>query len=112
MPSALDYFINQGLVTGKYWSTDSTGKKTNVEFLTDGKVKGFAQFVNYSIFNDLNIEPMTNIDEIFFDDGKKARKSYTFKITGDTLRLYSTKPNADSSLLEIEKLRYTLIRQR
>ncbi|RFZ92015.1 hypothetical protein D0C36_11245 [Mucilaginibacter conchicola] len=111
--TGLEYFINKGLVAGNYIMTDSNAVKSKVSLSANGIIKGFSPFKTYNIHNDLNEEPMDNLDRIGFSDGKTVPYTwFTFKITGDTLKLFSTKPNADSSLLEIDKLRYTLIRQK
>jgi hypothetical protein len=111
LDDGLNYFINKGLFTGQYILKDSTGKETEVQFYTDGTLHGFAPFKTYRVANDLNSDAMTNLDEITFNEGKKIYKSFTYKITGDTLKLFSTKANTDSSLLVVDKLRYTLIRK-
>ncbi|MES2062932.1 MAG: hypothetical protein V4456_13485 [Bacteroidota bacterium] len=109
--SGLEYFINKGLVTGDYVLKDSTGNTSKVSFNTNGKISGFQNFTNYGINIDLNTDAMDNLDEIGFNNGKGAHKWYSFKINADTLKLYETRPNSDSSLLILDKLKYTLIKQ-
>ncbi|SEO20745.1 hypothetical protein SAMN05192574_10680 [Mucilaginibacter gossypiicola] len=103
--------INKALIAGNYNLQDTTANSV-VTFDIDGKVKGFNRFINYEINIDLNSDAMDNLDEIRFDDDARHHKSYSFKFDADTLKLYDTRPNADSSLLVLDKLRYKLVRQR
>lgn len=103
--------INKVLIAGTYNLQDTTANSV-VVFGIDGKVKGFESFKNYVINIDLNSDAMDNLDEIGFDDDARHHKSYSFKFDADTLKLYDTKPNADSSLLILDKLRYKLVRKR
>jgi hypothetical protein len=103
-------YINKRLVAGNYTLYDSTSAASKVSFSTDGKVNGFLSYKTYNINIDLNSDAMDNLDEIGFDSFSKDRKSYSFKIDVDTLKLYDTRPNADSTLLVLDKLKYRLVR--
>ncbi|MFC0517047.1 hypothetical protein ACFFGT_22755 [Mucilaginibacter angelicae] len=103
--------VNKVLIAGIYNIMDTTANAT-VIFNIDGKVKGFKSFKNYVINIDLNSDAMDNLDEIRFDDDTRNRKSYSFRFDADTLKLYDIKPNADSTLLVLDKLRYKLVRQK
>ncbi|AYL97291.1 hypothetical protein [Mucilaginibacter celer] len=101
--------VNKVLIAGTYHLQD-TPANTAVNFSIDGKVTGFGNFKNYVINIDLNSDVMDNLDEISFDDDTRYNKSYSFKFDADTLKLYDTKPNADSTLLVLDKLRYKLVK--
>jgi len=103
-------YINKGLVAGSYTLYDSTWTASKVSFNANGKVTGFLNFKTYNINIDINSDVRDNLDEIGFDVYSKDRKSYSFIITADTLKLYETKPNADSTLLVLDKLKYRLVR--
>jgi len=101
--------VNKVLIAGTYALKDTT-INTAITFNIDGQLNGFKNFKNYSINFDLNVEPMDNLDEISFISDNKTHQSYSFKFDSDTLKLYDTKPNADSSLLVLDKLRYKLVK--
>jgi hypothetical protein len=103
--------INKVLIAGTYNLQDTTANSV-VMFGIDGKVKGFSSFKSYVINIDLNSDAMDNLDEIRSDDDTRSRKSYSFRFDADTLKLYDTKPNADSTLLILDKLRYKLVRKK
>jgi hypothetical protein len=106
--SGLAYFINKGLIAGNYIIKDKPGNIIN--FLAPGEINSFLNFTSYSINIDLNSDAMDNLDQIYLYY-QKGYKSYSFKVNADTLKLYETRPNADSTLLILGKLKYTLIRQ-
>ena len=113
----MNYMINKGLIAGNYTLTDSIGNISRVRFNNDGTVSGFLNFIKYNINIDLNEEPMDNLDEIYFSDLKNDRNGalnddYSFKFSADTLNLYSTKPNSDSTKSVLDKLKYKLIKQK
>lgn len=108
----LNYAINQGIISGKYLCTDSANSAFEVTFLNSGKVIGFPNHDNYYVSDDIGGEPMNNLDVIVFDLYSKKSQDFYFKITKDTLKLYTTKASPDSMLEVVDKLRYTLIRQR
>lgn len=108
LSSGLAYFINKGLVAGNYILKDKPGEIIN--FLATGEISNFLNFTSYSINIDLNSDAMDNLDQMTFDYAT-GYKSYSFKVNADTLKLYETRPNADSTLLVLGKLKYTLIRQ-
>jgi hypothetical protein len=108
----LNYAINKGLIAGNYILTDTLNSTMKVTFTNDGKVYGFLNHSKYEINIDLNTTPMDNLDEISFDISSKSLASFSYKINGDTLNLYATHPNADSSQLILGKRTYKLIRQK
>jgi hypothetical protein len=108
----MDLAINKALVAGKYTLIDSAGTNPKVYFSEDGKVTGLLNFKAYSINVDLNSEPNNNLDEIGFDIRTKNHSSFTFKVDADTLNVYDTYENADSTELLVGKLKYKLVRQR
>ncbi|WCT12636.1 hypothetical protein [Mucilaginibacter jinjuensis] len=112
LDDGLVYLMNKGLVAGKYFVIDSLGKKADVVLSPFGKITGLSSFKSYMIDYDLGGEPMNNLDGFTFDIYTKHQQSYTFKIMADTLSLYETRPNADSTLLLVDKLKYKLIRKR
>ena len=104
------YLVNKGLIAGDYTMTDSLGVISKINFDPHGKVSSFLGYKTYNINIDLNSDVMDNLDEIGFDYYNKNHKSYSFKIDADTLKLYDTRPNADSTLLVLDKLKYRLVR--
>jgi len=113
----MDYAINKGVFSGNYSLTDSAGRVSKINFTNDGKVSGFFNFSEYNIDFDLNNEPMDNLDMIFFRDKKRTAKNvshgdYSFKFSADTLSLYDTHPNADSTELILGKRIYKLVKQK
>lgn len=107
-----NYLVNKALVTGSYLLNDSTGSHTKVTFTANGKVNGFLNHSTYEINIDLNSDPMDNLDEIGFDIRTKSHRSFSYKISGDTLSLYNTYPNADSTELVLGKRIYKLVKQK
>nr|WP_294792607.1 hypothetical protein [uncultured Mucilaginibacter sp.] len=108
----MDYLINKGIIAGKYSWVKDDNKSQEVVFSTEGKISGLGNFKTFYILNDLNMEPLNNLDEIIFDIYNTNQTSYTFKFDADTLGLYETKPNADSTLLLVDKLKYKLVRKK
>ncbi|MEO3408133.1 hypothetical protein AAFN85_29735 [Mucilaginibacter sp. CAU 1740] len=104
------YLVNKGLIAGDYIITDSLGKTSKINFEAHGKVTGFFNFNTYDINIDLNSDAMDNLDEISFKAGEKKYQSYSFKFDVDTLKLYETKPNEDSTLLVLDKMKYKLVK--
>jgi hypothetical protein len=108
----MNYTINKGIIAGSYIMTDTIGTVSKVVFTDDGKVSGFLDCTKYEINIDLNSEPMNNLDEIGFDRRLKTHSSFSFKIDADTLSLYNTYPNADSTELILGKRIYKLVKQK
>lgn len=53
------------------------------------------------------------MDEIWFDFfDEHKRKSYAYKIDADTIKLYDTSLNSDSTEMLLGKLKYKLIKQK
>jgi len=105
-------YINKSLVAGNYELTDSLGSTSKISFSEDGKVSGFLACKSYDINIDLNSDVNDNLDEISFNTDAKRLLSYSFKIIADTLKLYETGENADSTELVLGKLKYKLVRQK
>jgi hypothetical protein len=112
MGFGIDYITNKKLITGKYTTTDSTGNRLKVEFNNNGKVSGFLNFKTYYINADFEAGLENNLDEIDFDVNTKKQKTFTFRFNADTLNLYDTYENADSTKLVLGKLKYKLVRHR
>jgi hypothetical protein len=55
---------------------------------------------------------MNNLDEIVFYFLGNNNTGYSFKINADTLSLYDTHPNADSTLSILGKRIYKLVKQK
>jgi len=105
-------YINKSLVAGNYKLTDSLGSTSKISFSEDGKVRGFLNCKTYFINVDLNSDIDDNLDELSFDTDTRHNLSYSFKIIADTLNLYETHENADSTELVLGKLKYKLVRQK
>jgi hypothetical protein len=108
----INYIINKGLIAGNYIMTDTMGTTSKAIFTNEGNVSGFLNCKKYELNIDLNSEPMNNLDEIGFDIRSSNHKSFSYKIIGDTLSFYDTRPNADSTELILGKRIYKLIKQR
>jgi hypothetical protein len=111
--SATYQLVNEALVAGNYNMTDSVGAISKVGMSADGKITGFNGFATYLVNIDLNTDVMDNLDElILYNKSKDPRpaKEYSYKIIGDTLKLYSMRANADSTKAILDKLQYTLVR--
>ncbi|WP_426670866.1 hypothetical protein ACPPVU_06450 [Mucilaginibacter sp. McL0603] len=113
----MNYMIDKGIFSGNYILTDSTGSVSKISFTNDGKVSGFLNFSEYNINIDLNNDAMDNLDMIFFRDKKKTADNnfhgdYSFKLNSDTLSLFDTHPNVDSSELILGKRIYKLVKQK
>ena len=105
--------VNQALVTGVYSALDSIGQPLKIKMDNEGNITGFNGFKSYAVNIDFAEGYRENLDEIWFDpfDNKK-RKAYAFKIKRDTIKLYDTSLNADSTELILGKLKYNLIKQK
>jgi len=109
MGYGIQYITNRILITGKYTFTDSTGHVEKIGFTNEGDVAGFLNFKTFYINTDFIAGPENNLDVIDFDINNN-QKEYAFKFNADTLSLYETKDNADSSLLVLGKLKYRLFK--
>jgi hypothetical protein len=105
-------YVNKAIVAGNYTLSDSTGVISNVYFSEDGKVNGFLNWKTHMINIDLNSDVNDNLDAIYFKNSNKENGNYSFKIIADTLSLYNTYENSDSTELLLGKLKYKLVRQR
>ena len=107
----MNYLINKNLISGNYTLTNSLGSKTKVTFNSNGKVSDFPAVKTFLI-NTAFGDPMSNLDYIVFNFNTKYYASYAFKINADTLNLFETGANADSTELVLGKLKYKLVRQK
>lgn len=112
MGYGIQYITNKILITGNYNLIDSTGHTEKVEFTNEGNVSGFLGFKTYYINTDFEAGPENNIDEITFDLYTKKQKDYAYTFNTDTLTLYETTANADSTKLFLGKMAYTLVKIR
>jgi hypothetical protein len=110
MSSGIEYITNKTLITGEYILTDSLGAISKVELKNDGKVSGFLGFKTYYINTDFMAGPQNNLDVIDFDVNTDNQKEYGYKINSNTISLFTTKSNADSTKLLLDKLAYKLVR--
>jgi len=108
----IGYIINKKLISGSYTTTDSTGNRLKIKFNNKGEVSGFLDFRKYYINTDFIVGPANNVDQIYLETDSKFQKMYNYKFIEDTLNLYETKNNADSTLLVVGKLKYKLVRQK
>lgn len=105
------YIVNKLLVIGNYTMQDSSNGFSKVSFKSDGKITGIGEFKTYNVMVDF-MTPPNNLDEIIFNYYSQNSKSFAFKISADSLKLYETKEAADSVDLVLGKLKYKLVRQR
>jgi hypothetical protein len=110
--SGMYQMINKALIAGDYILTDTMGKKSKINFSIDGKVSGLEDFKTYQIDVDFNNSPMENLDELLFNQFTNSGSSYTYKISLDTLSLYTTRANSDSTVAILDKLKYKLVRSK
>ena len=109
----IDYITNKKLATGSYEGVDSAGVSVKIEFKDNGKVYGFYNSKNYYISTDFEAGPANNLDQIgFYESDLMKAKWYSFKFNKDTLNLYNTYHNADSTLLFVGKRMYKLVKQK
>ncbi|HEY2580995.1 MAG TPA: hypothetical protein VGI43_04275 [Mucilaginibacter sp.] len=109
---ALEEYIDKMLVAGNYNLIDSTKSSITVHFDEKGQVKGFLDFDKYFVNYDLNSDVNDNLDAMYFKGPNHEQLNFTFKISADTLKLYDTNENVDSTELLVGKLKYKLVRQR
>jgi hypothetical protein len=108
----IEFITNKQLITGRYKTTDINATVTDVEFDINGDVSGFPNFNSYYISTDFAAGSENNLDMIIFDPSATQEKSYTYKISADTLKLFYTKSNADHTELMIGELAYILIKKK
>lgn len=108
----ISYLVNKNLISGVYRGQDTSGKAIEVRFDDYGNVFGFSDFRGYYVNTDFMGGPENNLDQIYFDLQTKNQRVYAFVITADTLNLFETKDNEDSTLLLRSDLKFKLIRQR
>lgn len=106
--SDMDYLINKNLFSGSYTMSSTDGQVNNVKFSDGGQVTGLPKIKTYYVLNDFIGDPLDDFDQIIFNLYDKNQQSYAFLVSSDTIKLYDTKPNADSSKMLLYKLKYTL----
>jgi len=79
-----------------------------VKFSDAGEVTGLPNIKTYYLLNDFDGDPMDDFDQVIFNLYGKNQQSYAFVINNDLIKLYDTKPNADSSKVLLYRLKYTL----
>ncbi|RFZ92016.1 hypothetical protein D0C36_11250 [Mucilaginibacter conchicola] len=104
---AMNYMINQAILSGNYEGTNAVGKPVKAKFSDDGKVTGLPGLNRYFVQNDLVADPDRSHDEIIFNINSKEQKSYSFIINKKTLNLYD-----DAEHIQSNKPSYTLKRKR
>lgn len=107
----LEQYIDNLLIAGDYKLLDSVKSSQKVHFDKNGKVTGFIDLERYFINYDLNSDVNDNLDAIYFKGPKKEQLNFTFKISADTLKLYDTRENADSTKLLVGDLKYQFVKQ-
>jgi hypothetical protein len=110
MGYGIEYITNKILITGNYDLIDSTGHSAKVKFANEGNLSGFLGFKTYYINTDFEGGPENSVDEISFDINNKNQKDYAFKFNADTLNLYITKMDADSTLFIKKRPLYKLVK--
>jgi hypothetical protein len=109
--SGIDYITNKKLFSGKY-ELIADNVSTEVEFNDAGKVTGFPDATKYYVLTDFMAGPANNLDQLIFNLYAPEQICYTYTFNADTLSLYEIKPNADSTLLLADKLKYKLVRKK
>lgn len=107
----IQYITNKLLFKGEYMVMEHD-VPVYVEFKDNGEIIGLPDVKNYYINTDFAAGPENNLDEIIFDLYTKNQTLYAFKLDADTLNLYYTKSNIDSTLLLVDKLKYKLVRKK
>jgi hypothetical protein len=107
----LEEYLGNVLVAGDYRLIDSVKSTQKVHFDKHGIVNGFIDLDRYFINYDLNSDVNDNLDAIYFKGPNKKQMDFAFKISADTLKLYDTRENADSTSLLIGDLKYQFVRQ-
>jgi len=108
----IQYITNAKVMNGTYITRDSLGNRLKVKFDSEGRMSGLYNFSSFLINTDFVVSYQNNLDEIIFDIDSKHGKFYTFKIKADTLKLYDTQPNTDSSKDIIGRLKYKFVRKK
>lgn len=112
MGSEVDYITNKLLISGNYTMVDSLGNHRDISFTNDGNILGWTGLKTYCVNTDFEAGPANNIDQLIFDLYTKHQTDYAFKIKMDTLDIYTSSANADSTESLIGQLRYQLIRKK
>ncbi len=108
----LEEYLANRLVAGDYRLLGNDKSAGGVHFDKNGNISGFPDFDRYIIEYDLNSDVNDNLDVIHCFGHVNAQMDFTFKISDDTLKLYNTRENADSSRLITGDLKYQFVRQR
>jgi len=107
----LAQYLDDILVAGDYRLIDSGKSAQKVHFYKNGIVRGFIDLDKYFINYDLNSDVNDNLDAMYFKGPDKKQMNFTFKISVDTLKLYDTRENSDSTKLVVGDLKYQFVSQ-
>lgn len=109
----LQYVVNEKLFKGNYLLIDSTNSSLKISLKSNGSMTGHPTFKSYYVFTDFMGGPETILDGILFKMNDNNSKWFAFKIYGDTTFLYNTTGNEEAGeLLQLDKLKYKLVRQK
>ena len=99
------------VVAGRYRGVDAGGKPVAVSFSPDGEVEGLASWRQYGV-RLLFAGPGAKTDLLTFDDfGRGPEQEVAYRLTRDTLRLYSLRIGPYHSPLP-DQVTHTLVRRR
>ena len=108
----IQYITNKELISGNYLTSDIDGSSFKVNFNNEGNVSGLLDYKTYYMSTDFEVGIENNMDQIYFNIDTKKQKSYLYKFNADTLNLYETTENSDSTKLVLGKLKYKLVKQK
>lgn len=108
----IQYITNKKLISGSYVASGIDGPSFKANFDNEGNVSGLLDFKTYYMSTDFEVGIENNMDQIYFDIDTKKQKSYLYKFNADTLNLYETTENSDSTKLVLGRLKYKLVRQK
>ncbi|RTQ50055.1 hypothetical protein EJV47_10455 [Hymenobacter gummosus] len=112
LSAGLQYEVNRLLMAGRYTGRDSVGRAVSARFTPDGKVSGLAGFKTYYVGTDFGAGPENNLDDLTFNSYTKQQRSFTYRFSGDTLRLFALRSDSNHIDLAPARLHYTLVRRR
>ena len=108
----IQYIANKKLMSGRYLAIDLSSSSQAVDFDDNGNISGLSDFKTYHIGTDFEVLLKNNLDQVYFDIDTKKQRSFSFKLVADTLNLYETSENSDSTKLVLGKLKYRLVKQK
>lgn len=101
----LTYVPAQLLISGTYKMLKSDNPTRVINFYPDGKLNGLLDYESYEVLTDYVVGPMYS-DLIMFGSGN----NYTWRFSGDTLRLYDFIEYTPGAKTNQGALRYELLR--